>query len=155
MVQWVEQRAATRRLSARGLKQISQGYNRKVLKHQVLEVRKALGDDPRNPRFIEAMPRRGYRFIAPVSAGAETHRTGEAGSRPLGGFLSASSAATSTCGFSVKRASWHVARSNIQDGNSRLRPSSTSSGTHRQIVPPGLSQIARTRMRLPYQGCHW
>src|SRR6266853_4639729 len=85
MVQWVEQRAATRRLSARGLKQISQGYNRKVLKHQVLEVRKALGDDPRNPRFIETMPRRGYRFIAAVSAGPETHRTAEA--KPAHGRL--------------------------------------------------------------------
>jgi DNA-binding winged helix-turn-helix (wHTH) protein len=52
--------------------------NPEVLKRHVLEVRKALGDDPRNPRFIETMQRRGYRFIAPVSAGPETHRTAEA-----------------------------------------------------------------------------
>ena len=30
-------------------------------------LRAALGDDPENPRFIETIPRRGYRFIAPVS----------------------------------------------------------------------------------------
>src|SRR5437867_715260 len=30
------------------------------------EVRKALGDDPRNPRFIKTVPRVGYRFISPV-----------------------------------------------------------------------------------------
>ncbi|MBC7898612.1 MAG: PD40 domain-containing protein [Saprospiraceae bacterium] len=30
-------------------------------------LRKALGDDSQNPRFIETVPRRGYRFIAPVS----------------------------------------------------------------------------------------
>jgi DNA-binding winged helix-turn-helix (wHTH) protein len=36
-----------------------------VLKHQVLELRKALGDDPRHPRYIETLPRRGYRFIEP------------------------------------------------------------------------------------------
>jgi len=30
-------------------------------------LRGALGDDPENPRFIETIPRRGYRFIAPVS----------------------------------------------------------------------------------------
>jgi len=59
--------------------------NPEVLKHHVLEVRKALGDDPRNPRFIETMPRRGYRFIAPVSASAETHRTAEA--KPAHGRL--------------------------------------------------------------------
>jgi DNA-binding winged helix-turn-helix (wHTH) protein len=56
-----------------------------VLKHHVQEVRRALGDDPRNPRFIETMPRRGYRFIAPVSAGPETHRTAEA--KPAHGRL--------------------------------------------------------------------
>jgi DNA-binding winged helix-turn-helix (wHTH) protein len=27
-------------------------------------VRKALGDEKQNPRFIETVPRRGYRFIA-------------------------------------------------------------------------------------------
>ena len=30
-------------------------------------VRKALGDDTQHPRFIETVPRRGYRFIAPVN----------------------------------------------------------------------------------------
>ena len=32
----------------------------------VLKVREAVGDDASNPRFIETIPRRGYRFIAPV-----------------------------------------------------------------------------------------
>src|SRR5947207_285133 len=30
-------------------------------------LRAAIDDDPENPRFIETVPRRGYRFIAPVS----------------------------------------------------------------------------------------
>ena len=30
-------------------------------------LRATIGDDPENPRFIETVPRRGYRFIAPVS----------------------------------------------------------------------------------------
>ncbi|MGB7173750.1 MAG: winged helix-turn-helix domain-containing protein, partial [Candidatus Acidiferrales bacterium] len=30
------------------------------------KLREALGDDADNPRFIETIPRRGYRFIAPV-----------------------------------------------------------------------------------------
>ncbi len=33
----------------------------------VVELRKALGDDPKNPEFIETIPRKGYRLIAPVS----------------------------------------------------------------------------------------
>jgi pimeloyl-ACP methyl ester carboxylesterase len=39
-----------------------------VLKTAVRDLRKALGDDPRAPRFIETRHRRGYRFIAPVTA---------------------------------------------------------------------------------------
>ena len=38
-----------------------------VLKSQILDVRHALGDDPKNPRFIETLPRRGYQFIAPLA----------------------------------------------------------------------------------------
>src|SRR5579872_5701572 len=30
-------------------------------------LRAAIDDDPENPRFIETIPRRGYRFIAPVT----------------------------------------------------------------------------------------
>src|SRR5215468_11304663 len=37
-----------------------------VLKSQILDVRTALGDRPKEPLFIETVPRRGYRFIAPV-----------------------------------------------------------------------------------------
>jgi DNA-binding winged helix-turn-helix (wHTH) protein/Tfp pilus assembly protein PilF len=33
----------------------------------VNSLRQALGDSPRNPRFIETRPGRGYRFIAPVA----------------------------------------------------------------------------------------
>ena len=44
-----------------------------VLKSTMREVRKALGDDPGNPRFIETLPRRGYRFIAPVAVSHATH----------------------------------------------------------------------------------
>ena len=37
-----------------------------VLKSQILDVRTALGDRPKDPLFIETIPRRGYRFIASV-----------------------------------------------------------------------------------------
>ncbi|NOT55468.1 MAG: AAA family ATPase, partial [Deltaproteobacteria bacterium] len=32
----------------------------------ITEIRKALGDDPKQPRFIATVPKRGYRFIAKV-----------------------------------------------------------------------------------------
>lgn len=34
-----------------------------VLKGTISDIRAVLGDDPRSPRFIETVPRRGYRFI--------------------------------------------------------------------------------------------
>jgi predicted ATPase len=38
-----------------------------VLRTYVLELRKLLGDDPSRPQFIETVPKRGYRFLAPVT----------------------------------------------------------------------------------------
>src|SRR5712671_644776 len=34
------------------------------------QIRTSLGDDPDNPRFIQTVPRRGYRFIAPINNGS-------------------------------------------------------------------------------------
>src|SRR5271166_1321383 len=38
-----------------------------VLKSHIKDIRSALEDDAKNARFIETLPRRGYRFIAPVT----------------------------------------------------------------------------------------
>ncbi len=40
-----------------------------VLKYQIADIRRTLGDHPRNPLFIETLPRRGYRFVAAVTEG--------------------------------------------------------------------------------------
>src|SRR5258705_8831790 len=40
--------------------------NPEVLRKYILEIRKTLGDRPDNPEFIETIPKRGYRFVAPV-----------------------------------------------------------------------------------------
>jgi TolB-like protein/DNA-binding winged helix-turn-helix (wHTH) protein/lipoprotein NlpI len=41
--------------------------NPEVLRKNIQEIRKALRDLPDNPEFIETLPKRGYRFIAPVT----------------------------------------------------------------------------------------
>jgi TolB-like protein/DNA-binding winged helix-turn-helix (wHTH) protein len=43
-----------------------QGLNKSIQK-----LREALGDSPDSPRYIETIPRTGYRFIAPVTEGLE------------------------------------------------------------------------------------
>lgn len=45
-----------------------------VLRTYMLELRKALGDDAGQPRFIQTQPKRGYRFVAEVTDGAGTAR---------------------------------------------------------------------------------
>jgi len=42
-----------------------------VLKSQILDIRRALGDDPKHAQFIETLPRRGYQFIAPKGPSSE------------------------------------------------------------------------------------
>src|SRR5215813_15510924 len=41
--------------------------NPEVVKKYILELRKVLGDNADRPLFIETAPKRGYRFVAPVS----------------------------------------------------------------------------------------
>jgi DNA-binding winged helix-turn-helix (wHTH) protein/TolB-like protein len=44
-----------------------------TLTHAVAVIRQTLGDDVRNPRYIETIPTRGYRVIAPVGPSEVTH----------------------------------------------------------------------------------
>ena len=37
-----------------------------ALNTAITKIRLALGDEADNPRFVETLPRRGYRFIGPV-----------------------------------------------------------------------------------------
>ena len=55
-----------------------------VLKSAISEVRAALGDDPKQPRYIETVSRRGYRFTAaavswPTQSAAVVERKGAGG----------------------------------------------------------------------------
>jgi len=42
----------------------------------ITKLRQALGDDADNPRFVETIPRRGYRFIAPVKVEQSSNQAG-------------------------------------------------------------------------------
>jgi predicted ATPase/DNA-binding winged helix-turn-helix (wHTH) protein len=51
-----------------------------VLRTYMLDLRKVLGDDAGQPRFIQTLPKRGYCFVAPVSEyGGEGRDTGVGG----------------------------------------------------------------------------
>jgi DNA-binding winged helix-turn-helix (wHTH) protein/tetratricopeptide (TPR) repeat protein len=55
-----------------------------VLKRHIFDVRKALGDDPKTPMFVETIPRRGYQFIAPIHKAGHTHRGTSPGVKLVG-----------------------------------------------------------------------
>ena len=48
---------------------VEQGLN-----HCMKEIRAALGDSPESPRFIQTLPRRGYRFLLEVRADSREPR---------------------------------------------------------------------------------
>ena len=50
----------------------------------VLKIRRVLDDSAENPRFIETIPRHGYRFIAPVQLVSESRFAESQGPRPRG-----------------------------------------------------------------------
>ncbi|MGE3599756.1 MAG: AAA family ATPase, partial [Dehalococcoidia bacterium] len=54
-----------------------------VLKGAISDIRNALADDSRRPRYIETVPRRGYRFIATPASCAEGRPLERQGIAPL------------------------------------------------------------------------
>ena len=88
--------------------------NPEVLRKYILEIRKALGDRPNNPEFIETLPKRGYQFIAAVTdEGAADHAdllasraTEERGAEEIGGPATAPSGQEAS---SEKRGLWKLA----------------------------------------------
>ena len=58
-----------------------------VLTHCISEVRKALGDDPRHPRYLTTVPRFGYRFVADVRAFAASTISARGAAMPVPGIV--------------------------------------------------------------------
>jgi DNA-binding winged helix-turn-helix (wHTH) protein len=54
----------------------------KSLSKAVNKIREALGDSPENSRFVETLPRRGYRFLVPIESGHAAEATALHLSRP-------------------------------------------------------------------------
>ena len=53
-----------------------------TLTNTIAELRRALGDDARHPRYIETIPKRGYRLVAPVEPLSASTEDDECASRP-------------------------------------------------------------------------
>src|SRR3984885_14178715 len=73
-----------------------------AVRRHVLTVRSALGDRPKNSLFIETIPKRGYRFIAPMSAPV-------AAKSPIGAIGPAPDLVGRDSAFEVLREMWRRA----------------------------------------------
>ena len=76
-----------------------------VLTRSISELRKVFGDDARESRFIQTIPRSGYRLIAPV-CDLDEKPSEESKTRPLKGELAPGVAASA--GLNRKRLTWLV-----------------------------------------------
>lgn len=79
-----------------------------VLTTAVKEVRKALGDDARNPRFVETAHGRGYRFLLPVQQRDQLPDDVPA-ALPAAPFLSVKAAPVNASGKSFRARYWSMA----------------------------------------------
>jgi DNA-binding winged helix-turn-helix (wHTH) protein len=85
-----------------------------ALSRTIAELRRCLGDDAHQPRYIETIPRRGYRLLQPVTPSAAEGAPGEAAppvatpspAPPWLGFL----AGAACCGLAVAAARWTIRR---------------------------------------------
>src|ERR1700691_4126273 len=78
-----------------------------AVKRHILALRSALGDRPKNSLFIETIPKRGYRFIAPVSDTV-------AAKSPIGAIGPARDLVGRGSAFEVLRETWHLALSGVR-----------------------------------------
>ena len=115
-----------------------------VLRTYALELRKTLGDDADNPRFIQTVPKRGYRFISPVFeiSGAFATMTGRVAIQPPTELVGR--------GAELKQLSAALARAFEGErqvvfitGEAGIGKTALADGFCRQIGADGSAQIAR------------
>jgi Tol biopolymer transport system component/DNA-binding winged helix-turn-helix (wHTH) protein len=112
-------------------------------------LREALGDSADNPRFVETLPRRGYRFIGPLEAAGGPPRAVGSAPRPLlteavhdshivplsRGIRLAAAAVIAVVALGITLAALHWLPRDVTVGTVGRRVVTTSSGTALSVVP--------------------
>lgn len=92
-----------------------------VLTHSIVELRKALGDSARDPRFIETIPKSGFRLLAPVRPCIDSPL--QARRRPIGTGAALLIAAIAIIGIAAITSFRSPSGDNPVDANAALVPS--------------------------------
>ncbi len=113
-----------------------------ALMNTIAELRKALGDDARNPRYIATIPKRGYRLIAPISGETrtQTSRATAAKGLPRCAVLTFDAVGNERCPAVVLT---DMLITVLAQSDSVFVISRTSVNRYQQIPPSSLPEIAR------------
>ena len=107
------------------------------------KIREALGDSAENPRFVETLARRGYRFIAPVKVSAGPRDL----AAPVVDAASLSPAATVAAKEDVPAAYWRAKSVAVSVSVGALLVAAVAFGfwwvSRRVSEPPGLLKLTR------------
>lgn len=122
-----------------------------ILRTYMLDLRKVLDDDARNPRFIQSLPKRGYCFVATVTDATAGSATGSATVSPLtappttligrGNELAALYSAMRTAGAGTRQVVFITGEGGIgktaltEDFRSQIECTSSALVAHGQCIP--------------------
>ena len=127
------------------------------------KIREALSDSPENPRFVETLPRRGYRFIAPVDGRGEPGQAAEkkTSTLPVDADVHGRPSGNSDCGptvaqtrSKVRRSGVVVARAKPVDGHRHRRspPGWPHARAHAGCSSSAVARSARPAAASAYAG---
>ena len=75
--------------------------NPELVRKYIVDIRKILGDRPDKPEFIETVPKRGYRFIAPVVDESENEPPDSSTPPPITEHATEVKSSTQSDGFGI------------------------------------------------------
>jgi DNA-binding winged helix-turn-helix (wHTH) protein len=118
------------------------------LTYHIFAIRKGLGEDGEGERYIETVPKRGYRFIAPVSR-ADADADADAAPAPTEGVTPSAGPSSAVVAPSTRRRSW------VAVGVSLFTGAALVFGVLKMQQSPALSLAGRTaavRFQDPVKG---
>ncbi len=124
--------------------------------HQVIaRLRKLLGDNPRNPTYIETLTKHGYRLIAPTSAhhssGAPQQRPAQTTSRPvLKGLMVGAFVLLAAAAAAIALRTSAPSTAGLEDVVISVQPLGAPSASTAPLAEELHAEIIRNLVRIPF-----
>ncbi len=123
-----------------------------VLKGAVNLLREALGDDARAPRYVETVPRRGYRFVAQVAQVAEVAAVAAAPAAPAAPEAPVPAAPPAPAAAALRPGNLPAQMDALIGRGDELQQVLALMQGHRLVTLTGLGGVGKTRLALAAAG---